>query len=534
MPTPETEPSLWSPRSLPPDMRSQFEKMATPAHLAVTATADLPPDAQLRRFAHLDYINTRLVAACTAACQSFLDIEVSVRHGKSFLCSGFLPVWYLGLFPDRRVILLSYNEDKAAEWGAFTRDVMAEWGPSLFGIQVDTKTASRTLWKLKAHRGEVLAAGMDGTVTGKGGDLIVIDDPIKNREQADSEAQRTKMVSSYYSNIRTRLPPWGTIVLAMARWHEADLAGSVCHLDRPSGDKWERIRFPAIAEAPKGADVEEWRDELGRKEGDALWPEVWPINVLEDVRDATMEDDPQTWHSLYQQNPTAKEGKTFKIAKWVVVPHVDRSKLRLVRFWDLAATDSKSADWTVGGLIGMDPDGRTYVLDMQRFRCGPGELEERIAAVAEVDGVEVPIRLEQEKAGAGKIVTHQFVRLLTGYDIDGKRPEGDKTVRANPVAAQQNKGRVILVLPAGGSETGGEWLDLLIEEGRVFPNGRHDDMIDTLSGGFEFLAGVGPTEMETERQFETPLEQMYQQSRSGHGMSGAGLIAHTNSLLLRR
>lgn len=498
-------------------MRSQLSKMATPAHLAQTATADLNPEAQWHPAPHLMHINERLVAACTSATQDFLDLEVSVRHGKSLLVSGFLPVWYLGFFPDRRVLLLSYNEDKAAEWGAFTREVMSEWGPQLFGITVDAKNASRTLWKVKGHRGEVLSAGLGGTITGKGGDLVVIDDPIKNREEADSPTMRQKLVAAYYSNVRTRLSPYATVVLAMARWHEADVAGQVVHTNNERGDQWDIVRFPALAEAPKDENPETWRDELGRREGDALWPAKYPRPILEQIKATVMNDDPQTWHSLYQQNPTAREGKDFKIDKWVITPYVDRNSLRMVRFWDLAATDSKQSDWTVGVLMGMDGDNMIYVLDVQRFRADPGDLEQRVLAVARADGTHIPIRLEQERAGSGKIVTHQFVRLLTGFDVDASRPEGDKVVRARPFAAQQNKQRVLLERA--------DWNHDYIEEHRVFPNARHDDQVDASSGAFAFLADVGPSFIETEVQQNLPLEEMYQRARNDEMTGGDAISA---------
>lgn len=480
--------------------------MATPAHVAQTVTENLPPDAQWRPADHLLLVNDLVVDACTAPTQTFIDFEISVRHGKSLLLSGFLPVWYLGMFPDRRVILLAYNEDKAAEWGEFTREVMAEWGPSLFGVAVDPRSASKTLWGLKGRRGELLAAGMGGTITGKGGDLVVVDDPIKNREEADSPTMRAKMVASYYSNVRTRLPEHGTVFLAMARWHEADLSGEVVQTEDPDADPWVRVRFPALAEAPKGEDPDVWTDELGRKEGDPLWPAKFSRQTLERIRATLMRDDPQTWHSLYQQNPTAREGKDFKVDKWVIAPHVDRGPLRIVRFWDLAAGAAKSSDWTVGALVGMDPDSMTYVLDIQRFRADPGDLENRVKAVAVADGKDIPVRFEQERAGAGKLVTAQFSRLLTGWDVDGCRPEGDKQVRARPVAAQQNKGRVILERA--------DWNNEFIEECRVFPNARHDDQVDALSGAFEYLVEIGPTYVETQAQLNTPLAQMYGQSKA--------------------
>lgn len=530
---------------LPPEVQEHMRLVATPAHVAMAVTADASPEVKWTPAPHLMHINERVVQACMSPDQSFLDVEVPVRHGKSFLLSGYLPFWYLGWFPDRRVILLSYNEDRAATWGEFTRELMALWGPSLFGQTVDPKTASRTRWSMKGRRGEVIATGLAGTITGVGGDLVVIDDPIKNRKDADSPVERRALVEGYASNVRTRLEGQGTVVLAMARWREDDLAGTVVHgygqeegeIEEIVGDEpdhWEVIHLPAIAEAPNPPEHvkhtrkwrQRWRDELGRKDGEALWDEKWPIDKLKRLRATYMRTDPQTWDSLYQQRPTGKTGNEFQTDKWRKVPQasVDLSALRLVRWWDLAAT-ADGGDWTVGALVGMDSQGDLFIIDVVRKRLATHEVEALVESTARVDGTSVPIRIEQERAGAGKAVVAGYVRRLAGFDVEGERPEHSKEDRASPYAAHQQRGRCWMV----EADWNAEW----IEEHRVFPKGTHDDMVDCGSGAFEFLVDLGPSVMETQHQMDTPLALLYQQ-RSQPAAVGRGAIEARRAALLRR
>lgn len=503
---------------LPPEVRENISRIASPAHAAMTVSRDLPDEVKWKPAPHLLYINDVVTEACFSDEQEFIDLEVTMRGGKSYLVSGYLPFWYLGWFPDRKVALLSYNEDKAKEWGEFTRELMERWGPTLFGQSVDPGKKSKTTWGLKGRRGELIATGLSGTIVGKGFDLAVIDDPFKNQEEADSPAIRKVRREGYYSNVRSRLTTRGTCVLACARWREDDLAGDVVHGyqiedsdevdDSIEPDEWKVIRFPMIAECPDGDDPEVWRDEIGRRDGEVLWPEQWPEKVVHQIRATMLRNMPATWWACYQQNPRPKEGRQFKRDAWVTVPTVDKNRLRLVRFWDLAATKD-GGDWTVGLLLGMDHEGRSYVIDVQRARLDASEVEKRVKAIADNDGISVPVRLEQEKSGSGKAIASVYKRLLVGYDVDSSQPDGSKEARAMAVVAQQQDSRVFLVQAP--------WNQVFRDECAGFPKGRNDDQVDALSGAFNFLALAGATTMETEHQINTPIASLYGNSRSGAG-----------------
>lgn len=493
------------------EQRHHLGKIATPAHVAQYCTRDLPDEAQWKPAKHLLYINKRIVEAATDAKQRFLQVAVSVRHGKSELISVYLIFWYLGMFPDRQVWLISYNEDKASQWGARVRDLMVQFGPELFGITVDGGTsASKTEWTIKGRRGGMKAGGIESSWIGSGPDLCVIDDPIKNDVEARSASDRKKKRQWYDGTLRSRMSPICTTILTMARWHEADLAGDLLADQDENMDQWEVINMPALASPTKAErqaedfDFDAWEDELGRKMGEPLWPEKWPLALLERIRATISKRNPQSWDAQYQQDPTPLEGNKFKTENWVYVPSIDRSTLRLVRFWDLAATEG-AGDWTVGMLVGMNSDNLTYVLDIVRGRWSASRVEQVMKATAERDGKGVPVRFEMERAGAGKSQLSTIVRLLTGWDVDGVKAEGKKEERPDNsgLTAQHQNKRVVIV----GSKEDPTWT-ALVEEARVFPDGRHDDQVDALDGAFKFLVDGGPTTMMAEELLDVPLERM--------------------------
>lgn len=412
---------------------------------------------------------------------------------NSFLISIFAAVWYLGLYPDRQVVIVSYSEDKAKEWGEATMNIMKEFGLELFGLTVDSANASKTSWSLKGRKGGLRAVGIGGALTGRAIDLGIIDDPVKNAEEANSEAARQAMWDWYTTTFRTRLMPGGTVILTMARWHEDDLTGKIKENLSDEGDPWRFVEMPAIAEQPKPPDGEEpdpdWRDEMGRAEGEALWPEVWPVGRLTRIKNSVGGENSATWLALYQQNPTPPEGGMFKTANWRYVSHVDRGQLHLARFWDLAATKG-GGDWSVGVLMGLRPSsqaaivGEVYVIEVVRVQEDDAGLKKLLLATARNDGKHVPIKIEQERAGAGKSQVADYKRMLLGWVVDGRKPEGSKESRAAPFASQQQVGNVYLVE--------GAWNQKYVEEFRAFPKSKHDDQVDASSGAFEMISESGP------------------------------------------
>lgn len=490
---------------LDPEIRHHLGKIASPAHLAQYVTRLYPTDSEAKwlPYRHHLYMNDLLVDSLTDPARTFLNMSVSVRMGKTMLCTQFAPVWYLGMYPDRNVMLISHSARKAEQWGAFTMNVMKEFGPELFGVQVDPDNSSRGTWGLKGRKGTMRAVGIGTAIEGEGIHFGAIDDPL-DPEAAASPTQLETAWDWYTDAYRPRLMQGSTTLLVMSRWGLLDIAGRIeeHQAKTPGSDPWVTVKLPAIAEAPPDAD-DEWRDELGRADGESLWPERWPVEDLEQIR---LSIPPSTWESRYQQNPTTREGDMFKVATWRKVPAVDKNRLRLARAWDLAASKGKG-DWTVGVLMGIDGLGRVYVLDVQRVQEESLGVKRLIQTTADLDGKGVPILFEQEKAGAGKAQVADFKRMLLGWVVDGVRPEGTKAQRAAPYASQQQDANVYLV------EAG--WNDAYIEEHRTFgpeSKGRHDDMVDASSLAFSHLAASGPVTAIMEEIQELDMERMMELS----------------------
>lgn len=444
----------------------EWRKKATPAHLAVYATRDLPDDsiAKWKPYHHHLFINKVLTEAVTDPKRRFVNLEVSVRHGKSMLTTLYLVVWFLGMYPDKRVAIITHSGDFAKQWGEATRDLFKIVGPDLFGLRVSESSSSKTLWNIDGRKGGVIALGRGAAIEGQGIDLAVLDD-LLDQQAADSPTEMRKAWEWYQEGLRPRMMPGSTVIMVMSRWRVDDPAGRIEEQMRenPDGDQWETIHLPAIAECPKDEDPETWTDVIGRKDGEALWPEVWPVDDLLQIKASV---DPMVWESRFQQNPSPREGGMFKVDNWMRRPSAPEG-LTKVRCWDLAATKD-GGDWTVGVLMGRDTEDRFFVLDVQRFRKDGNEVKKQVLATARSDGKGVAIRIEQERAGAGKSTIADYTRMLVGYNVKGEKPEGTKEQRAAPYATQQQDSNVYLVNSIG-------WEKEFIEEHRTFPRGRHDD-----------------------------------------------------------
>ncbi len=196
-----------------------------------------------------------------------LMINMPPRHGKSELASRRFPAWFLGRNPDKSVIAASYNSDLATDFGRQVRNIVACTGYSkLFETRLAEDSRAANRWNTD-DGGTYVAAGVGTAITGRGADILLIDDPLKDREEADSELQRQKIWDWYTSTAYTRLAPNGRIVVIQTRWHEDDLSGRLLEESKKGGDAWDVLELPAIND-----------------DGEALWPEFYPLKVLERYR----------------------------------------------------------------------------------------------------------------------------------------------------------------------------------------------------------------------------------------------------------
>lgn len=325
------------------------------------------------------------------------------------------------------------------------------------------------------------AAGAGGSITGRRADLFLIDDPIKGRQDADSGTIRDNVWNWYRAEVLTRLNPGARIILIQTRWHEDDLAGRLLEEMKVGGDSWRIVNLPAIAED---------EDALGRKPGEALWPERFSAESLSRTRIGVGE---REWASLYQQRPRPNEGSLFRPGFITALETAPAVKTQ-VRAWDLAATaetGTRDPDWTVGLLLGKMDDGRFIVLDVVRARGDPADTEALLKATASQDGKGVLISLPQDPGQAGKAQVQYFTKQLAGYRIHSSPETGDKATRAGPMASQCNVGNLLMVKAA--------WNRTFIDELSGFPAGTKDDQVDALSRAFMVLSEArGPMRISQE------------------------------------
>ena len=419
-----------------------------------------------RPAAHHRMLLQRLALVAEGAIDRLM-VLMPPGSAKSTYASLVFPAWWLARQPASSVIAASHTAELADHFGRRLRNLVAEEREALgYGLAGDSRAAHRFR---TTRGGEYFATGIHGPVTGRRADLVLIDDPIKSHAEAESALAREHVWNWYRSELTTRLKPGGRIVLVMTRWHEDDLAGRLLE----AGDAWHTLRLPALAEPG---------DPLGRPPGAALWPQ-WEDEAALARKRGTVGS--RTWQALYQQSPTSAEGTLFPVARIGLCDALPEGA-RMVRAWDLAATEAgegRDPDWTVGLKLAQCPDGRLVVMDVVRLRGGPNEVTQCLIDTAARDGRAVPIGLPQDPGQAGKQQVAFLTARLAGHSVLASPETGAKLVRAMPVAAQAEAGRLLLLR--------GAWNQALLDELRDFPHGRKDDQVDALSRAHAMLGQGG-------------------------------------------
>ncbi len=367
------------------------------------------------------------------------------RHGKSELASKRFPAWCLGRDPKRQIIAASYNSDLANDFGRNVRNIVAEPEFSQVFPSVSLAPDSQAANRMNTnHKGAYVAAGVGTAITGRGAHIALIDDPFKDREEADSERRRELVWDWYRSTLYTRLMPGGAVVLIQTRWHEDDLAGRLLEQEP---DQWEVLELPAIND-----------------EGKALWPEWYDENALARIK-ATI--GPREWSALYQQRPQPDEGTFFK-REWF--NRYDRlPTLRYYGTSDYAVTDG-GGDYTVLTIWGICPKGDIYRVDQWKGQTASDEwIEAQLDLIAKYK----PLAFFGEGGVIQKAVEPMLKRRMrernTHCRLEWLPSVADKPTRARSFQAMAATGRVYVEKDADLSEF------------LVFPAGKHDDEVDTAS-----------------------------------------------------
>jgi predicted phage terminase large subunit-like protein len=435
---------------------------------------------------------------------SRLIIMMPPQHGKSEMVSRHFPACALGLLPDLHVILASYGADLAVKHSRSVRDrLTSSRYKALFGdrsskdVPVELSSDSRSVgsWDLaQPYRGGLLATGVGGGVTGNPADLFIIDDPFKNREEAESESRRELVDDWWKSSAKTRLSPFAAVILFHTRWHSDDLAGRLIKrmVSDPLAAQWEIVDLPAFAldEYPASAEeqIKRMRDEgiyvpltdpLGRKAGEALWPGRYDANWLISQK---ADIGPYDFEALYQQQPYSKEGQRYK-REWfrTVTKLPEGVTIRfIVRLWDKA--NSAAGDFTAGVLIAYCSDGYFYILDIVRKQMTSYERDQRMLKTAETDRDtfgKVHIWHQQDPGSAGKDSAEATNRMLMGFTAKFEPVTGSKEDRSGPLESAFQGGMVFLMQ--------GAWNEAFVDECVSFPRGRYDDQVDAASGAYNKL-----------------------------------------------
>lgn len=395
---------------------------------------------------------------------------------KSTYASVVFPSWFLGRTKDKKMITVTYGDSLSRKLGRRTRGICKQKAFNrFFSTAISRHSSAADEWALD-NGSEYMSAGILAGVTGNRADGIVIDDPVKGRSEANSEAISKSTWDAYNDDIKTRLKPGGFIVIVQTRWSEKDLSGRLLPekwngesglIRCTDGQDWDVICLPAKCEFEG--------DPLGRKVGEYLWPE-W----FDEKHWSQFENSPITWASLYQQRPSPSEGGLFKPDKIEIVGAIPAGTT-FCRAWDLAAT-AGGGDWTVGAKIGKTPEGKFIITNIQRAQKSSDDVRFLIKNTAMTDGVACRIRIPQDPGQSGKAQANDLIRMLGGYSVKAEVVSGRKEIRAEPLASQINVGNVQMLL--------GDWNEPLLSELRMFPNGAHDDQIDALSDAFnEINAG---------------------------------------------
>ena len=393
---------------------------------------------------------------------------------KSTYVSTLFPPWYLARNPDHAVVAASHTSELSERFGRRVRNIINEHAATLnVALAPDIQAANQ--WET-TQGGEYFAVGVLGAVTGRRADLVIIDDPVKSRLEADSETIRERVWEWWKADLLTRLKPGAKIVLVMTRWHESDLGGMLLEEMATAGRQWEILKLPMEAERD---------DPLGRTPGEPLWPQWFTDEMRHDAK-----RDSRTWSALYQQSPAPATGIYFE-RDWLRPAHSmpRREDMQIYGGSDYAVT-ADGGDWTVHVVVGMDPNNRLWLLDLWR---GQTASDAWIEALCDMVIQWKPVGWAEEqgqiKAGVGPFLDRRQ-RERRAFVARRQFPtRGDKAVRAQSI-----RGRI--ALDGLHYLASAPWRSVFESELMTFPAGKHDDQVDALGLVGQLLdvmvAGVPP------------------------------------------
>ena len=375
-----------------------------------------------------------------------LIVTMPPRHGKSTLAAEHFPAWFLGNHPDKRVIGCSHTQYLADRFSRLARNKLQDprWPFEVIRLAGDLRNVRA--WDLAGHRGGYVAAGVGGPITGHGADLLLVDDPVKSAEEADSQAYRDRAWEWWTGTAATRLEPGGAAVVIGTRWHEDDLIGRLLQSGR-----WDVLHLPALS-----------------ADGDPLWPERYDAAALAAIK---QEVGSRTWEAQYQGRPSPAEGGAFKRSWWRYYREAPADLAEQAQSWDMTFRETKAGSYVVGQVWGRRA-ADCYLLDQVRFR---GDFPATVQAFRALSAKwpRAVRKLVENKANGPAVVAALRHEVAGIVEVE---PAGGKLARASAVAPAVESGNVWLPDPSVAP-----WVGDFVEEAAAFPFGANDDQVDGMS-----------------------------------------------------
>jgi predicted phage terminase large subunit-like protein len=384
-----------------------------------------------------------------------LAISLPPRSGKSETCLRFAS-FFLENYANSNVLVCGYSQSISRRFSRKSRQICME------RVGLSNNHTSIDEWSLE-NGSTYYVGSVSQPRTGIGYNLILADDLIRNREEANSPAMKEKIHDFYREDLYSRLEPNGALILINTRWSKDDVIALATELD-PS---FTVLNIPAICDDPEN-------DVLNRELNESIWPERYTTQDYLDIKSVMGS---LGFSALYMGKPIDKEGAMFNVDSIKIVDDIPKM-VRTVRAYDVASSSGKN-DYSVGVLMGIDINNSYYILDLWREQLGTKERDDKILRISELDGKSVKILLPNDPGSAGKSMTFYWTKMLAGYIVEFVRPTKSKEVRAEPLSVQINNGNVFMKRAI--------WNKDLLDEFQVFPYGSHDDTIDSCSDAFNDL-----------------------------------------------
>jgi predicted phage terminase large subunit-like protein len=399
-----------------------------------------------------------------------LAVFMPPGSAKSTYGSILFAPWFLAQYAQANIIAASHTTELAEKWGRKVRNLMAEHGNTL-GVELSGDSQAAGRWSLK-QGGEYYAAGVGVGIAGFRADLAIIDDPVRSREDAESETVREKLWEWYQSDLSTRMKPGGRQILVQTRWHELDLAGRLLDAMAAGGEQWEVLSLPAEAQE---------NDPLGRKPGEWLWDSDPAYAYGDFLRHEKKNQTPRNWNALYQQRPAPEEGSYF-LRDWIkfvdVLPPIET--MRVYAGSDMAVSDGRG-DFTVHAICALDSENKLYLLDLWRQQASSDVWVESLCdLILKWRPIGLATETGQINSAMGPYLQRRMRERNAWTFVETFPTRGDKSIRAQSVRGK-------MALDGLHIPSTAPWRHTLVSELLSFPAGRNDDIVDALGLIGQFL-----------------------------------------------